>query len=80
MKPIKIYAESIEKSALDQFHSAMEQEFSIQGALMPDAHTGYSLPIGAVVANELRAREVGTMDQSFWPFFWSSNWAASLAK
>jgi len=29
---------------------AMKQDFVVKGALMPDAHTGYSLPIGAVVA------------------------------
>lgn len=52
MKPIKIYAEHLEATALEQFHSAMEKDFSIKGALMPDAHTGYSLPIGAVVATE----------------------------
>lgn len=28
----------------------MEQDFVVKGALMPDCHTGYSLPIGAVVA------------------------------
>ncbi len=52
MKQIKIYAEHLEDTALEQFNSAMEQEFSIKGALMPDAHTGYSLPIGAVVATK----------------------------
>jgi tRNA-splicing ligase RtcB len=51
-KPTKIYAEHLEESALEQFDSAMTQEFSVQGALMPDAHTGYSLPIGAVVATD----------------------------
>ena len=51
-KKIKIYSEHLEPQALVQFHSAMEQDFSIQGALMPDAHVGYSLPIGGVVATE----------------------------
>lgn len=51
-KPIKIFAEMIEGSALDQFYSAMKQDYAVQGALMPDTHTGYSLPIGAVVATE----------------------------
>ncbi len=50
MKPYKIFASDIENSALDQFYSALKQDFSVRGALMPDAHTGYSLPIGAVVA------------------------------
>lgn len=52
MKQTKIYAEHLDASALEQFESAMEQEFSIKGALMPDAHTGYSLPIGGVVATD----------------------------
>ena len=51
-KPTKIYAEVLEEGALEQFNSAMEQEYVVQGALMPDAHTGYSLPIGGVVATK----------------------------
>jgi len=49
MKNTKIYAEVLEQSALDQFEAAMALECNIQGALMPDAHTGYTLPIGAVI-------------------------------
>lgn len=49
-KPYKIFAEVLERGALEQFESAMQQPFAVRGALMPDAHTGYSLPIGAVVA------------------------------
>jgi len=52
MKPHKIFAKEIEPSALDQFYSAMRLEYSVRGALMPDAHTGYTLPIGAVVATD----------------------------
>ena len=53
MKPTRIYgAEYIDSAAIDQFNGAMEQDYSVQGALMPDAHLGYSLPIGAVVATE----------------------------
>ena len=52
MKPTKIYAENIEPSALQQFEDAMAQPFVVKGALMPDCHTGYSLPIGAVVATD----------------------------
>ena len=51
-KETKIYAENLENTALDQFNSAMEQDFSVKGALMADAHTGYSLPIGGVVATD----------------------------
>jgi len=50
MKKTKIYAKHLEPEALEQFESAMEQDFVVQGALMPDAHTWYSLPIWAVVA------------------------------
>ncbi|WP_415912298.1 RtcB family protein [Neptuniibacter sp. QD37_11] len=49
-KPHHIYAEVLEPRALNQFHDALKQEFVISGALMPDAHSGYSLPIGAVIA------------------------------
>jgi len=51
-KPTKIYAEVLEDTALEQFNSAMAEDYAVRGALMPDAHTGYSLPIGAVVATE----------------------------
>lgn len=52
MKPYKIFAKDIENSALEQFYSALKQDYVIRGALMPDAHTGYSLPIGAVIATD----------------------------
>lgn len=48
-KPHRIFADYIEHEALRQFEDAMRQPFVRRGALMPDAHTGYSLPIGAVV-------------------------------
>lgn len=51
-KPYRIYAEHLEQGALDQFESAMNCDFAVQGALMPDSHFGYSLPIGAVVATK----------------------------
>lgn len=49
-KPIHVFAEAVEAEALAQFTGAMAQDFAVQGALMPDAHSGYALPIGAVVA------------------------------
>lgn len=49
---MKIYAEVLEQTALDQFKSAMNNHFVLDGALMPDAHAGYALPIGAVVATK----------------------------
>jgi tRNA-splicing ligase RtcB len=50
MKPYKIYSDDIDPVALDQFFDAMKEDFVVQGAMMPDAHVGYSLPIGGVVA------------------------------
>lgn len=52
MKRTKIYSDNIDAAAIEQFDSAMEQPFTVEGALMPDAHKGYSLPIGAVVATK----------------------------
>jgi tRNA-splicing ligase RtcB len=52
MKKYKIYSDDIEYKALEQFYDAMSQDFVVQGALMPDAHMGYSLPIGGVVATK----------------------------
>lgn len=52
MKETKIYAEVLEQPAIEQFEAAMNQPFAVKGALMPDAHAGYSLPIGAVVATK----------------------------
>ena len=49
---IKIYADILEDEALKQFNEAMALECNIQGALMPDAHTGYTLPIGAVIKSK----------------------------
>lgn len=49
-KPYKIYAEVLESDAIAQFEAALSHDRVVKGALMPDAHSGYSLPIGAVVA------------------------------
>jgi len=40
----------IEKGALDQMETAMKLPVTVAGALMPDAHQGYGLPIGGVLA------------------------------
>lgn len=52
MKPHKIYSDDIDEKALEQFRSALDQPYAVKGALMPDAHLGYGLPIGGVVATE----------------------------
>jgi tRNA-splicing ligase RtcB len=45
-KPYAIYADSLDGGTIEQFVSAMEHDAVMQGALMADAHLGYSLPIG----------------------------------
>ena len=48
-KPYKIFAEYIEESAIKQFEDCMSQDWVLRGALLPDSHTGYTLPIGGVI-------------------------------
>lgn len=51
--PYAVYgAEQIEAGAREQMHTAMRLPVSRAGALMPDAHQGYGLPIGGVLAVE----------------------------
>ena len=45
-------AEYIEKGAVFQMETAMSLPVTVAGALMPDAHQGYGLPIGGVLATE----------------------------
>jgi len=46
-----IYGQSeIEQEALNQMGSAMRLPITVRGALMADAHSGYGLPIGGVLA------------------------------
>lgn len=50
-KPLKIYgANEIDDAAKKQLDVAMQLPISKLGALMPDAHHGYGLPIGGVLA------------------------------
>lgn len=42
----------IDPSAMAQMYEAMSQDYVVKGAVMPDCHKGYTLPIGAVVACE----------------------------
>ncbi len=49
--PYAIYgAEIIEPGAAHQMELAMKLPITVAGALMPDAHQGYGLPIGGVLA------------------------------
>ncbi|MBC7901896.1 MAG: RtcB family protein [Gemmatimonadaceae bacterium] len=43
-------SEHIEAGALNQMYQASKLPVSVAGALMPDAHSGYGLPIGGVLA------------------------------
>ncbi|MBN8675936.1 MAG: RtcB family protein [Chitinophagales bacterium] len=44
--------EHIEEGAMHQMYTAAKLPISVAGALMPDAHSGYGLPIGAVLATD----------------------------
>jgi tRNA-splicing ligase RtcB (3'-phosphate/5'-hydroxy nucleic acid ligase) len=49
--PYKVWGGSgIDAGALDQMNNAMRLPITASGALMPDAHIGYGLPIGGVLA------------------------------
>lgn len=51
--PYRVWgAEQIDEGALAQMRSAARLPVAVAGALMPDAHLGYGLPIGGVLATE----------------------------
>lgn len=51
--PISIFGpDYIEAGALHQIHMAAKLPISVKAALMPDAHHGYGLPIGGVLATK----------------------------
>lgn len=45
-------SDHIEAGAMHQMHQAAKLPIAVAGALMPDAHSGYGLPIGGVLATE----------------------------
>ncbi|MGN7821562.1 RtcB family protein [Chitinophaga sp. 22536] len=50
---LKVYGgKEIEQAARQQMELAMSLPVTVQGALMPDAHMGYGLPVGGVLATE----------------------------
>lgn len=52
-KPFKIYGDvgtDIDHAAVEQLRTALRLPVAVQGALMPDAHVGYALPVGGVFA------------------------------
>jgi tRNA-splicing ligase RtcB len=50
--PYRIWGSGIEPQALQQMAHAARLPVAVAGALMPDAHVGYGLPIGGVLATD----------------------------
>ncbi|NDA66765.1 MAG: RtcB family protein [Verrucomicrobia bacterium] len=50
--PWRQWGEGLEPEAVNQMARACQLPVSVAGALMPDAHFGYGLPIGGVLATE----------------------------
>lgn len=46
----RIFGKDLDPAALAQMEDAVSLPISVKGALMPDAHKGYGLPIGGVLA------------------------------
>ena len=50
--PCEIFGRDLEEGALQQMRNACQLPVAVAGALMPDAHQGYGLPIGGVLATD----------------------------
>jgi len=50
--PWKQWGTDLEAGAVEQMRNAVRLPVTVQGALMPDAHQGYGLPIGGVMATD----------------------------
>jgi tRNA-splicing ligase RtcB len=50
--PYRVFGEAPDASALQQMLNACRLPVAVAGALMPDAHQGYGLPIGGVLATD----------------------------
>jgi len=50
--PHRVWGHDHDEEALRQMERAVRLPVSLMGALMPDAHVGYGLPIGGVLATE----------------------------
>jgi tRNA-splicing ligase RtcB (3'-phosphate/5'-hydroxy nucleic acid ligase) len=50
--PYRIWGENLEDTAVQQLKNACRLPVAVAGALMPDAHQGYGLPIGGVLATK----------------------------
>ncbi len=52
LAPWRQWGEGLEADAVNQMANACALPVAVAGALMPDAHVGYGLPIGGVLATE----------------------------
>jgi len=50
--PYRVWGSNIEPDAVQQMKNACRLPVAVSGALMPDAHVGYGLPIGGVLATD----------------------------
>jgi tRNA-splicing ligase RtcB len=48
--PYQVWGQGLEPDAVRQMQNACKLPVAVSGALMPDAHVGYGLPIGGVLA------------------------------
>src|ERR1700760_3338753 len=52
LAPWRQWGEELEADAIKQMADACAPPIAVAGALMPDAHVGYGLPIGGVLATD----------------------------
>ena len=50
--PFTIWGTGLDHNAIKQMENAAQLPIAVRGALMPDAHLGYGLPIGGVLATK----------------------------
>jgi tRNA-splicing ligase RtcB (3'-phosphate/5'-hydroxy nucleic acid ligase) len=50
--PWRMWGSDLDRAAIDQMRNACRLPVAVRGALMPDAHVGYGLPIGGVLATD----------------------------
>ncbi|HRK36021.1 MAG TPA: RtcB family protein, partial [Candidatus Hydrogenedentes bacterium] len=48
--PFRTWGKSLDENSIQQMRHACDLPIAVSGALMPDAHVGYGLPIGGVLA------------------------------
>jgi tRNA-splicing ligase RtcB len=50
--PWRQWGEDLDENSIEQMRNACRLPIAVRGALMPDAHLGYGLPIGGVLATD----------------------------